>query len=361
MAHPRLGWHGADRPLSSASERAAIARTLAFLFGVGGALLSITLLMAGSPQRDEWPLVAVAAAVIALAGVLAAGDDRLPMWSLAVSPSVGSVLVGLVICFAGPEASAPYAMYFAWLVIVSAGFLSRKLTAIHGLVAVGVYALAIEIAGPSLIPTGLALAMTAGTAVVATVVMAGIAAQTRDLVARLDDAARTDPLTELDNRRALREHFEREIARADRTRRPLALLVFDVDCFKRYNDAFGHPAGDDALRRLARILDDVTRSTEIVARFGGEEFAVVAPDTDEAGAVALAERIRIAVESEFADSTAPLTVSCGIAVHRPGGRSEIDLFAAADFALYAAKDAGRNRVEVAEHERPLLELAGSRD
>lgn len=359
VARPRLGWHGTDRALDSVAERAAIARTLAFLFGVGGVLLLLTLLLAGSPEREDGPLLAVAAAALAFAGALAAGYDRLPVWLLTVSPSVGSVLAGLVICFAGPEAAAPYAMYFAWAMIASACFLSRTVTAIHGLVAVGVYALAIEIAGQSMTPTGLALAMTAGTAAVATVVLAGIAADTRDLVARLGDAARTDPLTELDNRRALRDQFGRELDRAGRTGRPLSLIVLDLDRFKRYNDAFGHLAGDDALKRLAKILDEVTRSIEIVARIGGEEFAIVAPETDEAGAVVLAERIRIAVQSEFAASTAPLTVSCGVAVRLPGGRSEVDLFAAADSALYAAKDAGRNRVEVAKDGRPPLELAGA--
>jgi diguanylate cyclase (GGDEF)-like protein len=302
-------------------------------------------------------LAAIAAAAIAFAGVLIAGYSRLPMWFLTMAPGMGTVFVGLVICFAGPEASAAYATYFAWVVIASAGFLSRTVTAIHGVFVVAVYAIAIAIAGESVIPSGLTLAMTAGTAVVAAVVMAAIATQTRELVITLDDAARTDPLTELGNRRALREEFERELARADRTRRPLALIVLDLDHFKDFNDALGHPAGDQALVRLARILDEVTRSIEVAARLGGEEFAVLAPETDEAGAIALAERVRLSVQSEFARFNPPLTVSCGIAIHQPGGWEAIDLFAAADSALYAAKDGGRNRVEVAGMERPLRELA----
>ena len=356
-ARHRLRWRNADALIGPVAERAQIARVLAYLFGFGGLLLLFTLLLPGSSGRDEVALVGVAFAAIAFAGVLVAGYDRLPMWFLTVAPGAGSVLVGLVICFAGPDASAPYALYFAWVVIASAGFLSRAATAVHGAVVVGVYAVAIEIVGPSATPSGLALAMTAGTALVAAVVMAGIAAQTRELVVRLDDAARTDPLTGLDNRRALRYDFERELARADRTRRPLSLVVLDLDHFKRFNDALGHLAGDEALRRLAEILEEVTRASEIAARLGGEEFAIVAPETDEAGAIALAERVRIAVQSEFADATPPLTVSCGIAIHHPGARPDVDLFAVADRALYAAKDAGRNRVEVALAERPPLELA----
>jgi diguanylate cyclase (GGDEF)-like protein len=359
VARQRLDWRNADTRVGPVAERATIARTLAYLFGFGGVLLLLTLLLAGSPGRDEIALAAIAAAALAFAGVLIGGYSRLPMWFLTVAPGAGTVLVGLVICFAGPEASAPYAMYFAWVVIASAGFLSRSVTALHGAFVVAVYAIAIAVVGESMIPSGLALAMTAGTAVVAAVVMAAIATQTREMMITLDDAARTDPLTELGNRRALREEFERELARAQRTRRPLALIVLDLDHFKLFNDALGHPAGDDALMRLARILDEVTRSIEIAARLGGEEFAVLAPETDEAGATALAERVRLSVQSEFAHVNPPLTVSCGIAIHQPGGWEAIDLFAAADSALYAAKAAGRNRVEIAEGARPLLELAGS--
>ena len=79
-------------------------------------------------------------------------------------------------------------------------------------------------------------------------------------------------------------------------------MVLDLDHFKEYNDAFGHPAGDDALQRVAAILEDITRSVEVAARIGGEEFAVVAPDTDGEGGFALAERLRVAVERAFASS-----------------------------------------------------------
>ena len=138
--------------------------------------------------------------------------------------------------------------------------------------------------------------------------------------------------------------------------------MLDIDHFKLYNDAHGHLAGDEALQRVATILEEITRSIEIAARIGGEEFAIIAPDADEAGGRALAERLRLAVASEFATTKPSLTVSCGIAIHRPGitkSRRD-DLFGAADRALYAAKAAGRNRVEVADP-RPPLELAVTGD
>ena len=192
-----------------------------------------------------------------------------------------------MICFAGPEGSAPYAMYLSWVVIAAGGYLTRRQTAAHGAVAVAGYWLALEIAGPSAVRPACSWRWRRGTAAVAAFVMAGLATHMRGVVSRLEDDARTDPLTGLDNRRALRDEFGRELARAERTGRPLALVVLDLDHFKEYNDAFGHPAGDDALQRVAAILEDITRSVEVTARMGGEEFAVVAPDTDGEGGFAL--------------------------------------------------------------------------
>ena len=335
---------------------------LAYLFGSGGLLLLLTLALPGADGRESLALAFVAVTALGIATLLVAGFDRLPWWFLVITPSLGTVLVVLVICFGGPEASAAYAMYLAWAVIAAAGYLSRATTAVHGAIAVAGYWVALEIVGPSGIPMALPLAMAAGTAAVAAFVMAGLAGQLRTVVSALEDAARTDPLTGLRNRRALREEFNRELARADRTRRPLALVVLDIDHFKLYNDAYGHLAGDEALQRVATILEEITRSIEIAARIGGEEFAIIAPDADEAGGSALAERLRLAVASEFATTKPSLTVSCGIAIHRPGitkSRRD-DLFGAADRALYAAKAAGRNRVEVADP-RPPLELAVTGD
>jgi diguanylate cyclase (GGDEF)-like protein len=343
---------------SPEAERETFARTLAFLFGFGGVLLLFTLLLPGGDGRDEIALAAIAVAALIAAGGLMTAFHRLPMGLLALAPALGSILTGAVICFAGPEASAAYALYFAWVVIAAANYLTRTMTALHGAFAVIVYAVAIEIVGPGPAPAGLRVAMLAGTAVVASVVMAGLAMRARAFVAQLEDDVRTDPLTGLDNRRALQEATEREFARADRSRRPLALIVLDLDHFKEFNDELGHLAGDQALRRLARILDEITRVIEATARLGGDEFAIVVPETDEAGARALAERLRIAVASEFAGAEPRLTISCGIAVHRPEARGAVDLFEAADRALYAAKEAGRNRVSVA---RPELALAGASD
>jgi len=358
-AGARLDWRDPEHHLGRPGERGAIARTLAYLYGFGALLLLATLALPGSPERDSLALVVIAVIAFGAAVGLIVAFDRAPWWLLVLTPAFATVLVVFVIGFAGPEASAPYAMYLAWVVIAAGGYLSPWGTAAHGAFAVAGYWLALEIAGPSATPEGLQLAMLAGTAAVAAFVLAGLAAQMRAAVVRLESDARTDPLTGIDNRRALREEFERELARAERTRRPLTMVVLDLDHFKRYNDALGHPAGDRALQRVAGILEDITRSVEVTARIGGEEFAIVAPDTDEVGGIALAERLRLGVQSAFAGSNPPLTLSCGVAVHRPGQPRYDDLIEAADRALYTAKRAGRNRVENAD-DLPSLELASKR-
>jgi two-component system chemotaxis family response regulator WspR len=148
--------------------------------------------------------------------------------------------------------------------------------------------------------------------------------------------ARLDQLTGLANRRCFDEILAGEWQRAQRHGWELALVVFDVDEFKPYNDQFGHPAGDSCLRRLANAAREVVhRHGDLVARLGGEEFAVVLPQTPVGGAAAVAGREVV-------------TISIGVASLRPNAEQRIeDLIEAADQALYAAKRAGRNRVVAA--------------
>jgi diguanylate cyclase (GGDEF)-like protein len=157
-----------------------------------------------------------------------------------------------------------------------------------------------------------------------------------------------DALTGAHNRRSLTENLERELARSNRHRRPLAVVLFDVDRFKDINDRLGHVAGDFTLRELGARVKEVVRTDELLARYGGEEFAVVLPESGAADGVALAERIRRSVETKpfaFNDKPFPVTVSAGVGV-TPGGESITpeELLARADQNLYAAKQAGRNRV-----------------
>jgi diguanylate cyclase (GGDEF)-like protein len=167
-------------------------------------------------------------------------------------------------------------------------------------------------------------------------------------VQSLQSLSLTDALTGLANRRAFDARLALEHAREHRNERPLALLLVDVDYFKRYNDQYGHPAGDAALRAVADILRlSVSRITDLAARIGGEEFAILLPETDLGGAKALAERVRSNLQERAlvhaGSSVSPcLTVSMGIAM--AGSDTLAEFLSRADQALYRAKAEGRNRV-----------------
>lgn len=161
--------------------------------------------------------------------------------------------------------------------------------------------------------------------------------------ARLKSLAATDGLTGLRNRAALNEALGEEAGRAARAGRPVSVILMDVDHFKAFNDAFGHPAGDEVLRGVAAVLRRTARSTDVVARYGGEEFALVLPDTDHAGAVVMAERCRRAVAAARWEHR-PITVSVGVATQASDSSDPSALVKRADDALYRSKRAGRNRV-----------------
>ena len=160
---------------------------------------------------------------------------------------------------------------------------------------------------------------------------------------RLQALAATDGLTGLQNHRAFRETLRRQCAQAGRARQPLSLVMLDADHFKSYNDDFGHPAGDAALKQIAVILRRAVRGGDLIARYGGEEFAVVLPDTDGPQAFALAERLRRKIE-EASWPRRRLTASFGVATQTPVTPAPDRLIQDADEALYRAKHSGRNRV-----------------
>lgn len=170
----------------------------------------------------------------------------------------------------------------------------------------------------------------------------------KDKAGEYEQLSVTDPLTGLLNRRYIEERLTEEIKRSKRTRNPMSFMMLDVDSFKAYNDSFGHPAGDHALKVVAGVLKETLRGADVAARYGGEEFAILLPQTTCEEAAAIAERIRHQVErTEFTHRR--VTVSIGIAGCSADIASVKEIISAADVALYQAKNQGRNRVKIFEN------------
>jgi len=181
--------------------------------------------------------------------------------------------------------------------------------------------------------------------------------------------AMTDVLTGIWNRRYFEERYPAELQRARRYRRSLAVLMIDIDCFKSYNDTHGHLAGDQALQAVAQLLKNNLRTSDILCRYGGEEFVVLLPESDLEHALLAAEKLRRAVAAELlpinrSQTGGRLTISIGVSACPENGEGEMELLHQADRALYTAKKGGRNRVmgtEVTVRSALALEAAQQGD
>jgi diguanylate cyclase (GGDEF)-like protein len=193
------------------------------------------------------------------------------------------------------------------------------------------------------------------------------AAQLREVSAELDRLARTDALTGIANRRALFDLLGVEFRRSRRYGRELSVLMVDLDHFKNVNDRWGHPFGDYVLREIAGLISHSVRESDIIGRYGGEEFAVILPETDTERAVVVGEKLRRAAETfEYRHEGTPpageppvrITISVGVAsLPVEEDQDEIELIGRADQALYEAKRTGRNRVTV--YRKPAASPASS--
>jgi len=168
---------------------------------------------------------------------------------------------------------------------------------------------------------------------------------------RLRELAITDGLTEVFNHRYFHDRLEMEIERAARYERPLALIMMDINRFKQYNDLYGHPQGDVALRVVAAAVEQAVRRIDVVARYGGDEFSVILPETDRLPAMAVASRIAHAVQEQSIPnlktaSSERLSVSMGISCYPDPARSKKELIGQADQALYRAKKSHGQRVRM---------------
>ena len=318
-----------------------MARALGALFTAGAALAFISLALPQEPDASRVGIAAMAALAFAGALFCFVGGPRLPHAFFPLAVVAATVLVAGGIYFSD-RAFSSYALFFVWAVVWAFYFLPSwqgfALIVFIGLI----YPLVVSgMRHDEEIEQRWMMLM--GTLLVVGVLVALLRQRLDALIERLSDAARTDPVTGLLNRRGFDEVLDIELARAERASSTCSLILCDLDHFKRVNDAYGHPEGDKVLERFAGLLQRAKRRIDAVARVGGEEFALVLPDTDEHGAFVSAERMRRLAREEFADYRMPLTVSFGVASYPRHGADADALIAASDQALYAAKQLGRDR------------------
>jgi diguanylate cyclase (GGDEF)-like protein len=344
----RVAWRMPGQPIRVFADPATMARTFTYLFGIGATLLLLTLPLPHSADRNTAALIAIALAAYLAAGGFLILFDRLPLWVFEASPLLGTVLVSLGAYFGDSEAASAYAMYYLWVGAAACYFLRPAVAATQLVLASAGYGIVLIALGDVTVPA-LKWAVATGTLFAVGILITALQSQMERMLTQLGAAARTDSLTGLANRRELEQRFAGELERSTRGGRPLAIVVLDLDWFKEFNDRFGHAAGDRALVQLAEWRRRATRSSDVVARLGGEEFAVLAPETDELEGYQLAERLRAEVRATFARQPEKMTVSCGVASFPVHGITAGELLHSADRALYEAKEAGRDRSVVYRH------------
>ncbi len=325
-------------------EASLVAKVLATLFAAGASLAALTVILPHPAQANEVGLLAIVANAYLVALALYTQASRLPAWSLQVTLAWGSTLITGVAYFSG-ETPSPLVFFYLWVFLYASYFFTHRQTALQ-IVYVGVaYGALLAIKAPlQAISTWWLVGM--GTLLVGAMVIMVMRARVELLIGRLYDAARTDPLTKLANRRGFRELLDLELERARRSGTAMGLLVGDLDDFKDFNDLLGHRLGDVALQRVARLLGEHKGRLDTAARVGGEEFALIVPDAEGDSARALAEHLCCAVRNEFASESIPLTISFGVSLYPEHSQTAASLVHAADQAVYAAKESGRDRTVV---------------
>lgn len=315
-----------------------------FLFGGLVSLLGATVPLMRSAQTDPGELALLGSTCLAIGFALLLvprrWGDRVPV--IGVAGAIVIIAWGLRIN--GEAAGGPPVfseLFFLWPILYAGYFFPPWRTAI-AVAAIGVLYLA------ALVSIGYTASEIGPRYIIVMVSFTGMAVALRflrvtvdRLLERLKDAARTDALTGLLNRRAFDQQLHAEITRSHRTGEPFALVLGDIDHFKQINDRRGHAEGDAALQAVADLLSATARQVDTVARIGGEEFALILPGTTAAGGVEAAERIRRAL----LDTPSAPTMSFGIVEGPADGSDADDLLRGADRALYRAKANGRDRVE----------------
>jgi diguanylate cyclase (GGDEF)-like protein len=331
----RLGgsW-GATQP-----DGRAVSRLLGAQYLAGSVVIIIGLLLPTQDPSDRPYLLGIAAFSVVM-GLCLRVTPRASSRAANLSITLLVFVVTAVVLVARPMGLSP--LYYFWPLMASAYYASPRRLLVNTALTIGAFGVALATGAETNDPT-LAFVCFTGVAVAVVITVRRLRAQLAGLFSELEVLASRDSLTGILNRRA----FDGALAGASSDHRSsgtdAALLIFDIDHFKAVNDTHGHPAGDAALRRLTDIVSQEIRASDVFGRVGGEEFGVLMPGITAPDAERAAERIRLAVAARTAGTGVPFTISGGLALSLDAG----DPWAAADRALYAAKDAGRNRVVVA--------------
>jgi diguanylate cyclase (GGDEF)-like protein len=328
--------------MDSGATRAAShkARNGALLFGAASLVTVLGLVLPHQAQVDVGGLVVVSAGSATLALVLVVAGARLNDAGYSVAIGLGTVLISFA-AFSNGERSGGAAgydeLYYLWVVFYAAYYFRRRALALQVLLIAVSYGVTLVMIDPGPIATSRWLTVI-GLVTGGAIVVRLLTEHVEQLMAELDEAASTDRLTGLANRRALEEDYRREAARAARTGEPIALVVLDLNRFKHINDLYGHAAGDTALIGVAERMRSVLRATDVAARIGGDEFVLLLPNSDDESATAVAERLAESAAERYAGIT-PVGFCFGVAACEAGAESLDDLMRRADQELYAQKRA----------------------
>jgi diguanylate cyclase (GGDEF)-like protein len=292
------------------------------------------------PAYSARLVLAAACALFAVALHLSAG--RIGPLGLQAAAACGTVLLSLHLLLSVDTNSLSDEMLYIWFALYAAYFFPVRPAAAQLALMSGAYLVVLLLSTPHQVVAATWLTLVSVIFPAAALLVAVRDAVT-GLVRSLSETARTDTLTGLKNRLALEHEIHVEVKRTLRAENELSIVIGDLDHFKAVNDELGHRAGDEALVRIGQILHTRRRAGDSVARTGGEEFTILLPGASEHEAYLVAERLRAAVEREFADHPVPLTFSFGVATYPEHGRNADAVIEAADQALYAAKALGRNR------------------
>jgi len=316
------------------------ARNGALLFGAASLVTLLGLLLPHEAKVDTGNLVVVAAGSAALAVVLVVAGGRLNDVGYSVVLGLGTVLISLAAVSNGERSGGPAGydeLYYLWVVFYAAYYFPRRTLVLQVLLIAVSYGVTLALIDPGPIGTSRWLTVI-GLVTGGAIVVRLLTEHVEQLMAELDEAASTDRLTGLANRRALEEHYRREAARVARTGEPISLVLLDLNRFKHINDLYGHAAGDTALVGVAGRMRSILRATDVAARVGGDEFVLLLPNSDEENATAVAERLAESAAERYAGIT-PVGFCFGVATSEAGTESLDDLTRTADQALYVKKRA----------------------